>query len=205
MPYFRQCVIATPSEQCDPSVTTRKEYIEVFCLIQSRQILYYMLSRSRLLASHLAPSLSFPPGKPRFTAMSTFTLPNCQPEVSVHLTPDLSQEQLLSFPAFKTWISTLQHSLSTQQNRSHTFHSVPFKLRKIQVQSVDFFSGGRVGFINLKAEISNDGGEKLPGSVFVRLSDYPSPLFEKALSHETHPTSVPPQKMFRGSDHHSNG
>lgn len=98
--------------------------------------------------------------------MATFKLPNT--EVPVTLTEDLSQDQLLSFPAFKTWISTLQHSLSTQQDQSHTFHACPYKLRSVSIQAVDFFGGGRVGFIKLKAEISNDDGEKLPGSVFLR-------------------------------------
>lgn len=112
--------------------------------------------------------------KSNLAAMSTFTLPNSKPEVPVHLTGDLSQEQLLSFPAFKTWISTLQHSLSTQQNTSHTFNSAPYKLRNIQIQCVDFFGGSRIGFIKLKAEVSNDKGEKLPGSVFVRNCSVPN-------------------------------
>lgn len=128
-----------------------------------------MFHRLRLAATHLPPSnplTSLP--KSSLAAMCTFTLPNSKPEVPVHLTSDLSQEQLLSFPAFKTWISTLQHSLSTQQNKSHTFHSAPYKLRNIDIQSVDFFGGERVGFIKLKAEVSNDNGELLPGSVFLR-------------------------------------
>ena len=98
--------------------------------------------------------------------MSSFQLPNSN--VTVKLTSDLSQEQLLSFPAFKTWISTLQHSLSTQGHSSHTFYEEPYKLRNIEVQSVDKFGGGRLGFVKLKAEVSNDKGEKLPGSVFLR-------------------------------------
>ena len=129
-----------------------------------------MLYRLRPAVTHLAslnPSISL---RLLFnSAMSTFYLPNSKPEVPIHLTSDLSQEQLLSFPAFKTWVSTLQHSLSTQHNKSHTFHSTPYKLRNIQIQSVDFFGGKRVGFIKLKAEVSNDKGEKLPGSVFVRI------------------------------------
>jgi ADP-sugar diphosphatase len=100
--------------------------------------------------------------------MSTFILPNSKPRVPVHLTPNLEEDQLLSFPAFKTWINTLQHSLSTQKSLSHAFHSAPYKLRKIDIQSVDFFGGGRVGFIKLKAEVSNGKGEKLPGSVLLR-------------------------------------
>ena len=122
-----------------------------------------MLCRSRLIATHFGT-----PNRLALAAMSTtFVLPNSKPEARVHLTSDLSQEELLSFPAFKTWISTLQHSLTTQQNRSHTFHSAPYKLRNIEIQSVDFFGEKRIGFIKLKAEVSNDKGEKLPGSVFV--------------------------------------
>ena len=122
-----------------------------------------MLPRLRLTVRHL----SFKPHLLQAT-MTTFTLPNSDPAVCVHLIPDLSKDQLLSFPAFKTWISTLQHSLSLQKQESHTFHSSPYILRKIDVQSVDFFGGGKLGFVKLKAEVSNDDGEKLPGSVFLR-------------------------------------
>ncbi|KAL8831623.1 MAG: hypothetical protein Q9170_005211 [Blastenia crenularia] len=100
--------------------------------------------------------------------MSTFKLPYSEPEVPVNLTCDLTQEQLLCFPAFKNWIGTLQHSLATQANQSHTFHSSSYKLRKIDIQSVDFFGGKRLGFVKLQAEVSNGHGEKLPGSVFLR-------------------------------------
>jgi ADP-sugar diphosphatase len=100
--------------------------------------------------------------------MSTFTLPGFSPECPVHLTSDLKKEQLLSFPAFKTWSETLQHSLKQQESKNHTFHEKPYKLRKIDVQSVDFFGGERIGFIKFKAEVSNDDGEKFPGSVFLR-------------------------------------
>ena len=31
-----------------------------------------------------------------------------------------------------------------------------------------FFGGGNLGFVKLKADISNDEGEKLPGIVFLR-------------------------------------
>lgn len=31
-----------------------------------------------------------------------------------------------------------------------------------------FFGGERIGFIKFKAEVSNDNGEKFPGSVFLR-------------------------------------
>ena len=130
-----------------------------------------MLFQLRLATTRLGPftPLTSPLVKSSFATMSTFALPNSKPEVLVHLTSDLSQEQLLSFPAFKTWINTLQHSLSTQESKSHPFHSAPYRLRNIEIQSVDFFARKRLGFIKLKAEISNDEDEKLPGSVFVRI------------------------------------
>jgi ADP-sugar diphosphatase len=100
--------------------------------------------------------------------MSTFTLPDSSPECPVHLTSDLTKDQLLSFPAFKTWSKTLLHSLKQQESKNHTFHDTPYKLRSINIQSVDFFGGERIGFIKLKADVSNDDGEKFPGSVFLR-------------------------------------
>lgn len=128
-----------------------------------------MLSRLRLGANDLGYSRTLNSSllKSSLAAMCIFILPNTKPQVLVHLSSDLSQEQLLSFPAFKTWVATLQRSLSLQQNKSHTFHSTQYMLRTIEIQSVDFFSGERIGFIKLKAEVSNDKGEKLPGSVFV--------------------------------------
>ena len=99
---------------------------------------------------------------------SSFTLPRTDPPVTVNLVKDLSQDQLLSFTAFKTWLDTLQHSLSTQQVTNHPFHGSPYKLRRIDVQTVDFFGGSRIGFVKLKAEVSSNDGQKLPGSVFLR-------------------------------------
>jgi ADP-sugar diphosphatase len=100
--------------------------------------------------------------------MSTFNLPDTTPAVPVKLTEELSRDQLLAFPAFKTWLSTLKSSLDLQKQDSHSFHSAPYTLRNITIQSCDFFSGGRLGFVKLRAEVSNDAGEKLPGSVFLR-------------------------------------
>lgn len=81
----------------------------------------------------------------------------------------LSQDQVLHYPAFKTWINTLRHSLSLQRTSSkHPFHNAPYSLKSIEVQSVDFFGGQRIGFLKLKADVSNDESEHLPGSVFMR-------------------------------------
>ncbi|OCL08369.1 ADP-sugar diphosphatase [Glonium stellatum] len=99
---------------------------------------------------------------------SSFTLPQSNPPCTVNLPSSLTEQQLLNFTAFKNWISTLQHSLSLQASRGHTFHASPYKLRKIDVQAVDYFGGERIGFLKLQAEVSNDEGEKLPGAVFLR-------------------------------------
>jgi len=99
---------------------------------------------------------------------SSFTLPQSNPPCTVNLPSDLTEQQLLKFNAFKNWISTLQHSLSLQAAKEHTFHASPYKLRKIDVQAVDYFGVERIGFIKLQAEVSNDEGEKLPGAVFLR-------------------------------------
>jgi ADP-sugar diphosphatase len=100
--------------------------------------------------------------------MSTFDLPNTTPAVPVKLTNELSKDQLLNFPAFQTWLSTLKSSLDLQRQASHPFHSTAYTLRSITIQSCDFFDGGRLGFVKLRAEVSNDDGERLPGSVLLR-------------------------------------
>ena len=97
--------------------------------------------------------------------MNTFTLPG---SVAVQSIPEVTQDQLLSFPAFKIWFETLQHSLAIQSQQGHDFHTSPFKLHRITVQSCDFFGHKRLGFLKLKAEVKNDVGEYLPGSVFLR-------------------------------------
>lgn len=106
--------------------------------------------------------------------MVTFTIPSSgdavdASELTVNSTPEnLSREQLLAFPAFKIWLSTLQRSLARQKNPSHEFHKNPYVLRGIEIQAVDFFRGGRLGFVKLRADVSNQDGESLPGSVFLR-------------------------------------
>ncbi|KAL3423997.1 NUDIX domain-containing protein [Phlyctema vagabunda] len=99
--------------------------------------------------------------------MSTFILPNSN-NVTVSLVDDLSQEQLLGFPAFKNWLSTVQRNLSLQAVKHHEFNKSPYELRKINIQSIDRFGGSKLGFVKLQAEIKNTNGETLPGSVFLR-------------------------------------
>jgi len=103
--------------------------------------------------------------------MSTFNLPDIDPPCPVHLTNDLSQDQLLSFPAFKIWSNTLRHSLSLQSKSDHEFNKAPYKLRSINIQSVDWFGSGekkRLGFVKFQTEVTTDDGAYLPGSVLMR-------------------------------------
>ncbi|KAF2112602.1 nudix hydrolase 14 [Lophiotrema nucula] len=100
--------------------------------------------------------------------MSTFTLPNTVPPVEITLPEGLSKEQLLKFPAFKDWLSNLQHNLALQDHEDHAFHSNRYELRSIEVNSFVMF-GDNPGFIKIQATVQNaddDGG--LPGTVFLR-------------------------------------
>lgn len=130
-----------------------------------------MLPSLRLLSRQLRPNVtSTKPQSPSsaLSRMSTFSLPDWQPECKVTLTQDLEKDQLLSFIPFKNWIKTLGQSLDLQQSKDHTFHEAPYRLRSITIQNVDFFGGGRIGFIKMTTEVSNDKGEKIPGSILLR-------------------------------------
>ncbi|GAM87166.1 hypothetical protein ANO11243_051870 [Dothideomycetidae sp. 11243] len=100
--------------------------------------------------------------------MPTTTTHKLFPAAPIHLPSDLSESQLLSFPAFQTWAKALHHNLSLQSNPSHPFHSSPYSLKSITIQSVDFFGNNKPGFIKLQSSISNSSGSSLPGSVLLR-------------------------------------
>jgi ADP-sugar diphosphatase len=100
--------------------------------------------------------------------MPTIKMEGSSTSVSVHLNKMLGLDQLEKFPAYQTWFSCLSKSLQQQAQTSHSFHNTPYTLRSIEVQSCDFFGGRNLGFVKLKADISNDEGEKLPGIVFLR-------------------------------------
>ncbi|PSR83962.1 hypothetical protein BD289DRAFT_461100 [Coniella lustricola] len=85
----------------------------------------------------------------------------------------------------QTWITTLTHSLSLQSQPSHPFHSNPYHLKSITIDSYSMF-GQRIGFLKLTADIStssssgafssntnnnnnnNQNESKLPGVIFLR-------------------------------------
>ena len=108
------------------------------------------------------------------TKPTTFILPGSKPPCLVTLPDNLTQDQLLSFTAFKNWLSSLQNSLALQSDPSHDFHNDPFELLQIDVQSADWFggdhywrSGPKLGFVKLQADIKSSS-QWLPGAVFLR-------------------------------------
>jgi ADP-sugar diphosphatase len=101
--------------------------------------------------------------------MSWFTLDDFDPPVHVELTSNITQKQLLDFRAFKDWKETLRTNLELQRtDPDHAFHSDPFVLRKIEIQSVDWFGSSRVGFVKLRASMRNSSNRELPGIAFLR-------------------------------------
>ena len=66
-------------------------------------------------------------------------LDDFQPKVPVTLVEGLKWKELLAFPAFQTWKSTLKTSLSNQKFSDHALHDTPYKLRSIKIQSFDKF------------------------------------------------------------------
>ncbi|KAH8879337.1 hypothetical protein GQ53DRAFT_756066 [Thozetella sp. PMI_491] len=99
--------------------------------------------------------------------MTTFTLKDHN--VPVILPEGLTEEQLLAFYPFNSWISTFSRSLALQaRNPSHAFHEDPYVLRSITVQAFDRFGPRRLGFVKLTTDVSNSAGDRLPGAVFLR-------------------------------------
>ncbi|KAI1818614.1 hypothetical protein GGS20DRAFT_574170 [Poronia punctata] len=99
--------------------------------------------------------------------MTTITLQS--PQVGVSLPTGLSEELLLSFSPFNNWLKTLTKSLSLQHSDSnHPFHKDPYALRSIEVQSYDLWGSARIGFLKMRAKVTNSAGEALPGAVFLR-------------------------------------
>jgi len=82
---------------------------------------------------------------------------------------NINEKQLLDFPAFETWSKALKSNLELQATPDHAFHEFPYKIKKIEVQSVDWF-GKKIGFLKLKADIrcGNTKAEALPGISFLR-------------------------------------
>jgi ADP-sugar diphosphatase len=72
---------------------------------------------------------------------------------------DLDIKPVFEFQPFKDWCSTFEKELS---------HSKDIKINSIQVQNVDYFGGGKPGFVKFKADVElTESGKKVPGIVFM--------------------------------------
>jgi ADP-sugar diphosphatase len=108
--------------------------------------------------------------------MKTFNLKPWPTPVPVYYPEeDITEDQLNTFPAFKTWLSALEHNLQLQhKDEKHPFHKKPYELKAINILAVTFFgknpreNPSPRGFIYFKATILNEDGGDLPGIVFLR-------------------------------------
>jgi len=99
---------------------------------------------------------------------ASFFLEDFPHPVPVQLTENITKEQLLGFLPFNKWLSALKTSLDRQGEEQHPFHTSPFSLRSVTIQSVDFFKPTVIGFIKLNAGVENANGKTLPGIAFLR-------------------------------------
>jgi ADP-sugar diphosphatase len=84
-------------------------------------------------------------------------------------TSHIIKEELLGFHPFKQWAETLISTLELQRTDvNHPFHANPYTLQSITIQSADWFTKTRIGFVKLSADIKNDKNETLPGVAFLR-------------------------------------
>ncbi|RYP65745.1 hypothetical protein DL770_008940 [Monosporascus sp. CRB-9-2] len=117
----------------------------------------------------------------------TFDLPDFPSRVTVSVSPGVLEELrewnknidlpefsklFLEFPAFGTWLETLEKELPYQEEVGHPFHDKPYSLKSIRILSVKWWGPMRrpQGFVMMEANISNDDKppKKLPGVVFLR-------------------------------------
>jgi ADP-sugar diphosphatase len=99
----------------------------------------------------------------------TITLDGFRSPVTVDLARKITKEKLLQFPAFRIWKDTLQKNLELQYtDKDHAFYKDPYVLKSIEIQSVDYFTPTKIGFVKLIAEIRNENDKKLPGIAFLR-------------------------------------
>ncbi|KAK3996394.1 NUDIX family hydrolase [Cladorrhinum sp. PSN332] len=143
----------------------RRWLISILCCIMP--ILFSVLYQARSSITRHLPSPSLIFGTTNTARMSS-TFHHPQHKFPITLPEGLTQETVLNFHPFTTWLKTLTHSLSLQTtNPSHPFHTDPYAINSITIQSHDLF-GTRLGFLKLQSRITNSAGDFLPGAVFLR-------------------------------------
>ncbi|KAF2819382.1 hypothetical protein CC86DRAFT_472187 [Ophiobolus disseminans] len=99
-------------------------------------------------------------------------------QLNLLLPDDISSDPAFTFPALQHWLSRSLKNLARQQNARHPHHKIPYSLRAIDIQAVDWFTKTKLGFMKIQAKLETDPyvheGEKeakvdwLPGAVFLR-------------------------------------
>ncbi|KAK4227518.1 NUDIX family hydrolase [Podospora fimiseda] len=142
--------------------------ITTLCIMPIIFSLFYQTRSSIITRNSLSILFTKTTTAARMSSSSSSTFHHPQHKFPITLPEGLTQETVLNFNPFATWLSTLTHSLSLQSiNPSHPFHSDPYTLRSITIQSYDLF-GPRLGFLKLQSQITNSAGDFLPGAVFLR-------------------------------------
>ncbi|KAI8371164.1 hydrolase, NUDIX family protein [Choanephora cucurbitarum] len=68
---------------------------------------------------------------------------------------------ILSFQPFKDWLSAFNKQQLERQNE--------FDVQSIEIQGIDYFGSGKIGFIKFKANVTfKETGKSAPGIVFMR-------------------------------------
>ncbi|KAF3902742.1 hypothetical protein AA313_de0203141 [Arthrobotrys entomopaga] len=102
---------------------------------------------------------------PSSRAMTTLPLPRIYNNVPLIIPSHVcaKQDEILEFPAFKSWISRLTSALRPENNPAG------YNLRSIEITNVVRFSSDKLGFVMLNALVKDAENEvSLPGAVLLR-------------------------------------
>ncbi|KAK6538511.1 hypothetical protein TWF694_010092 [Orbilia ellipsospora] len=118
---------------------------------------------TRLLYPDSISRIRYSNSSPR--TMTTILLPSIYNHTPLIIPSHIQagKEELLEFPAFKSWISRLTSALRPENNPAG------YTLRCIEITNVVRFSSSKIGFVMLNAEVRDPLDEvKLPGAVLLR-------------------------------------
>jgi ADP-sugar diphosphatase len=93
------------------------------------------------------------------------SLDDFKPPVHVELPFNVTQKQLPTLQGMNRHITHQSETAAIDPN--HVLHSDPYVLRKIEIQSVNWFGASRVGFVKLHASMQDSKGRVLPGIAFL--------------------------------------
>ncbi|KAJ1652242.1 hypothetical protein IWQ61_007375, partial [Dispira simplex] len=82
--------------------------------------------------------------------------------------PTIDLQEVLSFPPFKRWVSTFAQ-YQQSDNSTHQTLAQDIQINSVDIQSVDRFGKGAIGFIKFQVHAHYvSSGASLPGIVFMR-------------------------------------